>query len=163
MPKGILITMPRKPDLFKSIEQLSENIAAYFNWIAGAYHLEMLPCKTSAKSLREQKVWDREPQPPTLSGLALHLGFDSLNAFEAYEQKGNYASTLKRARLRIEAEYEKQLHHQPSSGAIFALKSMGWLEQSAMATLTKPANFNIKIEIVNTGYTPALTEQEALL
>jgi len=114
--------------------------------------------------MREQKVWDREPQPPTLSGLAFHLGFDSLQAFESYEQNGKYSSILKRARLKIESEYEKQLHQQPSTGAIFALKSLGWLEKPGIKPDDIPNhNISIKIEIVESGPQPATNEQEVLL
>ena len=111
--------------------------------------------------MRDQKVWDREPQPPTLSGLAFHLGFDSLHAFEAYEKNGRYAAVLQRARLKIESEYEKMLHQQPATGAIFALKSLGWLEKQTNDTPI--SDLTIKIEIVDTGPTPATREQEVAL
>jgi hypothetical protein len=79
--------MKNKYILFNRAEQLTLCIADYFKWIEGEHHTESLPFKPTAKSppeMRDQKVWDREPQPPTLSGLALHLGFYSLHAFEAY-------------------------------------------------------------------------------
>lgn len=158
--------MNRKRDFFQSAQQLATLTDAYFKWIEGEFHLETLPYKPTAKAAaeeREQKVWDRPPQPPTLSGLALYLGFESTHAFEAYEQHGKYATQLKRAKLHIEAEYEKQLHQQPSSGAIFALKSMGWLEHANTPSTAENNSISIKIEVVGTGFKPALTEQEALL
>jgi hypothetical protein len=161
MPIGTLIIMKNKYILFSRVEQINHCIADYFKWIQGEHHTESLPFKPTAKSppeMREQKVWDREPQPPTLSGLAFHLGFDSLQTFEAYEKNGLFATVLKRARLKIEAEYEKMLHQQPVTGAIFALKSLGWLEKS---TDNAPVNdITIKIEILETGPAPAAREQE---
>jgi hypothetical protein len=167
MPIGTPIIMKHKYILFNKVEQINQRIADYFKWIEGEYHKENLPFKPTAKSppeMREQKVWDRQPQPATLSGLALHLGFDSLQAFEAYEKNGRFASIAKRARLKIESEYEKMLHQQPSTGAIFALKSLGWMEkQAAKADDAKPVDSTLKIEILPTGPAPASCEQDVKL
>lgn len=167
MPTGTYIIMKNQYILFNRSHQIAHRIEDYYKWIEGECHIESLPYKSTAKSppeMREQKVWDREPQPPTLSGLAFHLGFDSLQAFENYEQNGRYASVLKRARLKIESEYEKQLHQQPSTGAIFALKSLGWLEKSNTKQSDMPEhNLSIKIEIVESGPQLAKSEQEVLL
>ncbi len=38
-------------------------------------------------------------EQPTITGLAVHLGFDSLAAFEEYEAKGMFRYYVKRARL----------------------------------------------------------------
>ncbi|MFD1255723.1 terminase small subunit [Mucilaginibacter terrae] len=156
--------MKNKYILFNRAEHITHCITDYFEWIQGEHHTESLPFKPTAKSppeIREQKVWDRQPQPPTLSGLALHLGFESLQAFEAYEKNGRFAAILKRARLQIEAEYEKMLHQQPATGAIFALKSLGWLYKP---TGDAPvSDITIKIEILETGPAPAAREQEVTL
>ncbi|WP_345948264.1 terminase small subunit [Mucilaginibacter sp. PAMB04274] len=159
--------MKRKPILFSTADQIDDCITEYFTWIEGEYHLEMLPLKPTGKNLPEvceQKVWDRSPQPATLTGLALHLGFDSLQAFETYENKGKFASALKRARLRVENEYEKQLLTQPSTGAIFALKSLGWLDKATEKVADgQPTPLSIKIEIVETGVIPACQEQDVVI
>jgi len=149
MPIGTPIIMKHKYILFNKVEQINHRIADYFKWIEGEFHTQLLPFKPTAKSppeMREQKVWDRQPQPATLSGLALHLGFDSLQAFESYEKHGRFASIAQRARLRIESEYEKMLHQTPSTGAIFALKSLGWMEKQAVkAVELTPAQSTLKI------------------
>jgi hypothetical protein len=168
MPIGKPIIMKNKYVLFNRHEQVTARTAEYFEWIKGEYHTEELPFKPTAKSpseLREQKVWDREPQPPTLSGLAFYLGFDSLQAFESYETNGRFASVLKRARLQIETEYEKQLHNQPSTGAIFALKSLGWMDRQTQDnnSTSLTANATLKIEILECGPVPATCEQEVSL
>lgn len=149
--------------LFNNGVKARDRIAGYFEHIKGQYHTELLPFKASAKSppeMREQKVWDREPEPPTLSGLALFLGFDSLQSFMDYEQNGRFGRVLKRARLQIEAEYEKQLSTQPATGAIFALKSLGWMERQAEKDSHALTNTSLKIEIMVCGPAPALSEQE---
>src|SRR6266567_3720919 len=110
---------------------LSRDIAAYFNNIKGEFHLEKKPRKApKGEASPDRKIWDREPEQATFAGLAFFLGFNSLQAFVQYENNGRFAHVLKRGRLRIEAEYEKKLHLQSSTGAIFALKSMGWNEKT---------------------------------
>src|SRR6202035_3061369 len=107
----------------------------------------------------KQKVWLHDPEPATLTGLAIFLGFHSKQAFEKYEENGRFANILKQGRLRIEAVYEKKLHLQSSaSGAIFALKSMGWNEKTESKTAAKAIK-NIKIEIIETGPKPAENEK----
>ncbi|QJD95150.1 hypothetical protein HH214_04280 [Mucilaginibacter robiniae] len=157
--------MKRKFLLFNSTNELTHLITKYFNWIEGEYHLEDTPVKTTAKSITEtiqQKVWDREPQPATLSGLALYLGFESRQAFEQYETSGRFAAILKRARLQIESEYEKKLHFTSATGAIFALKSIGWTDKSETDDYSNLAA-NLKVEIQVTGPIPAGSEKEVTL
>jgi hypothetical protein len=160
--------MKRIPLLFTSSEELATRISGYFKWIEGELHQEEPSAKTPAKVLATDKaitkVWDREPQPPTLSGLALYLGFTSRQTFEEYEINGKHAPLLKRARLRIESEYEKKLHYQSSTGAIFALKSLGWTDKTENKTDSAPLdNFTLKVEIIETGPMPAHSEREVQL
>lgn len=146
---------------FTDAHSLERLIAAYFKHIMGDYHWEdTLPDgKTNTQTTR-QKVWDREPEPPTLTGLVLYLGFDSRAAFERYEATGQFAATLKRGRLRIEAEYEKKLHQQAPSGAIFALKNLGWNERDTAAD--EPAT-PLQIEIIDSGIPTAGDERDVML
>lgn len=68
--------------------------------------------------------------PPTITGLALYLGFDSRQSFYDYEEREAFSYTVKRARTFIENEYEKKLHGNSCTGAIFALKNMGWKDKT---------------------------------
>lgn len=63
---------------------------------------------------------------PTVTGLALHLGFESRQSFYDYEKYQDHSYTIKRARLMIECQYEQKLHNAACTGAIFALKNFGW-------------------------------------
>jgi hypothetical protein len=114
----------------KTIKAYRARIAKYFSFIQGEYHIEKVPAKGSKDKADfiDQKVWDREPEPATLSGLALALGFISIAELEAYERDGKFAHIIKKARLKVEAEYEKRLHYQSATGAIFFLKNLGWSE-----------------------------------
>lgn len=66
---------------------------------------------------------------PTITGLAYYLGFENRQSFYDYENKPEFSYTIKRARLRIENEYEKQLYCDKCTGAIFALKNLGWKDK----------------------------------
>lgn len=66
----------------------------------------------------------------TITGLAYHLGFESRQSFYDYEKREGFSYTIKRARLRIEIEYEKQLHFGQCTGAIFALKNFDWKDKT---------------------------------
>lgn len=65
----------------------------------------------------------------TITGLAYHLGFESRQSFYDYERKSEFSYTIKRARLFIENDYEKQLQVGNTVGAIFALKNFGWTDK----------------------------------
>lgn len=71
-----------------------------------------------------------EGEPLTITGLALHLGFESRQSFYDYEERGEFSYTIKRARMRVENAYEKNLHSQNSTGSIFALKNFGWVDKT---------------------------------
>ena len=129
---------------FRSVAELDKLITSYFDGSDSSGHVDKGPKKESA--------------PPTMSGLAYHLGFESIQAFEACEAKNKYAPVLKRARLRVEAEYEKKLHFQSSTGAIFALKSMGWNERSNKSTIGNQEDNTLTIEVVNSG--PGIADNE---
>lgn len=65
----------------------------------------------------------------TITGLAYHLGFESRQSFYKYEDDPIFCYTIKRARLFIENDYEKQLQVGNTTGAIFALKNFGWTDK----------------------------------
>ena len=65
----------------------------------------------------------------TITGLALFLGFESRQSFYDYESKPDFSYIIKRARLRVECAYETRLNGTLPTGAIFALKNMGWKDK----------------------------------
>jgi DNA-packaging protein gp3 len=87
----------------------------------------------------------------TITGLALHLGFESRQSFYDYEQKPEFSYIVKRARLRVEMGYEIKLSGNNCTGAIFALKNMGWkdkteTELSGGVKISKPSWFDDGME-----------------
>lgn len=143
------------------VKQLIDN---YFDNIKGEYHLEQKPLKSNKDNAKtiEHKVWDRDPEPATLSALTLALGFNSRQEFYDYVHHGRFSKAVKQGILRIEACYEAHLH-QNTTGAMFALKSMGWSEKpDSLPTNTETEN-TLKVEIVNSGPPPADSEKDVKL
>ncbi len=72
-----------------------------------------------------------ELNPPTITGLALHLGFESRTSMYDYEQKSEFMYTLRRARMKCENWLERNglSGNTPPTMAIFALKNYGWTDK----------------------------------
>jgi hypothetical protein len=141
---------------FKTARKLTDEVEAYFRYIEGEH-------TTETKSGKEQKIYSREPEPATITGLALFIGFDSRQQFDDYEKNGALGYVISRGRLRIEALYEKKLHQQSPSGAIFALKNLGWNEKTDERSTSGNRVDNIIVEIVNSGLRTAENESEVIL
>jgi hypothetical protein len=68
-------------------------------------------------------------EPILLTGLIRALGLSSRSALDNYETRPEFVNSVKKAKLRVEEEYEKRLQGQSPTGAIFALKNFGWRDQ----------------------------------
>lgn len=66
---------------------------------------------------------------PTVTGLALALGFVDRQSLYDNEKNPEFSCVIKRARTVVEASYEEALQHNSPTGAIFALKNMGWRDR----------------------------------
>jgi hypothetical protein len=145
-----------------AFDHLNQKIQDYFFYIQGEYHIEQKLPKNAKEDTAPENViiYDRQPEPPTITGLALHIGFSSRQEFEEYEKKPRYAQSLKRARLKIESEYEKKLHLTSATGAIFALKSLGWNDDKETGNITLKT---LDIQIIETGPQLAANEKEVAL
>ncbi|TFF32184.1 terminase small subunit [Mucilaginibacter psychrotolerans] len=145
---------------FYTAAELSDRIERYFLSVKGAPEPEKRPQLKNRKKESPNVIritTDDKTDPPLLTGLALFLGFKSLDEFEAYEQKGVYKKILQEARLRIACEYEKKLHKPSPTGAIFALKCMGWHEKHE-AKSANNTSVNVCVNIQDSG--PKLAEKE---
>ena len=68
---------------------------------------------------------------PTVTGLALALGFCSRQSLLDYERKGKFFDTVKKAKARIEDYIEQRLYQPSPTGCIFNLKNnFGWEDHS---------------------------------
>jgi len=67
-----------------------------------------------------------------ISELAYELGFCSRQSLHDYEKRNEeFSYIIKRARLKVEVGYEKELRDPDAkpAGLIFALKNMGWRDK----------------------------------
>ena len=69
-------------------------------------------------------------EPILLTGLILALGLSSRASLDEYESRPEFFNSVKRAKLRVEQEYERRLLSTSPTGAIFALKNFGWKDKS---------------------------------
>lgn len=91
-----------RPRKYQSVEQLQSAIDSYFE---------------STKKV-------------TVTGLALHLGFNSRQSLinnEGYSEE--FLDAIKRAKTRVEMYYEEHLVESNAAGSIFALKNFGWRDK----------------------------------
>jgi len=114
-PEGRPLKFKNKEELEKKINEYFENcpdfkIITYFDKNSG-------------------EVIEHKIMTPTISGLALFLGFCDRRSFYDYEEYPEFSHTIKKARSKIENEYEKQLWNDKCAGAIFALKNLGWVDK----------------------------------
>lgn len=78
---------------------------------------------------------------PTITGLALYLGFTSRQALINYQEKEEFVDTIKKAKLRIEESYEQALFNKNAAGPIFALKNFGWTDKREIEVKGTTINF----------------------
>ena len=94
-----------RPRKIKSVRQFEERAEAYF------------------------RECEAREEPVLLTGLILALGLSSRSALDEYAQRPEFLNSVKKAKLRVEMEYEKALHGRSPTGAIFALKNFGWTDK----------------------------------
>ena len=79
----------------------------------------------------------------TVSGLAFYLGFESRQSMYDYEKNDIFSYVIKRLRLFVEHCYESQLYTFNATGAIFALKNMGWKDKTETEVISTEKKLNI--------------------
>lgn len=86
--------------------------------------------------------WIKDPEPATITGLALFLGFCDRQSLNDYQEKVEFSFIIKRARARVEHRYERDLSTKNVTGAIFALKNMGWADKVENVNKNTNLNYN---------------------
>lgn len=122
------LTNSGKPPIYSSPEDMELKINDFFD------------------SLIDEK--QEYKKRPTITGLALYLGFDSRSTFYEYKKNIEYSYMLKRASLVIEMSYEEMLLSKTCTGSIFALKNMGWKDSQEIEVKEDeklPIDINITI------------------
>lgn len=105
-----------RPRIYKSVKLLEDNCNAYFE-----------QCKD-------------EGIRPTITGLALHLGFADKTTLYEYRDRPEFSYPIKKSLLLIENSLEQKLENQAVTGIIFALKNMGWKDKVETGFTDKDGN-----------------------
>ncbi len=122
------------PAYYDNPDDMAKEIDTYFDWIKGEVGERQV--KIGKRTTKEQ-YWVREPEPPTITGLALYLGFSCIQSLDKYMNRGpKFSAVVKRGKTRVEHRYERNLSSDKPTGAIFALKNMGWKDGNFLADLT---------------------------
>ena len=127
-----------RPAMYDCPVELEEKIEDYFNWCQG--DKEEREGERVIKNKDGSKVtetytydfWLREPESPSITGLAIHLGFESRQSMYDYLKKPEFTYIIKKGLLKVENTYEKGLWTNSPSGVIFALKNMNWTDRMAI-------------------------------
>lgn len=104
------LTTNGQPPMYDEPEKLQEIIVDYF------------------ESLKDEET-NTFKERPTITGMALYLGFCSRQSMYEYKEKKDFSYIIKRATMVIESTYERMLTEKNATGCIFALKNMGWKDE----------------------------------
>lgn len=127
--------MAGQPRKYKTAEELETAIDEYFTQ-EHEYFLD----EDNQPILKQGIPIIKKPFVPTISGLALYLGFVSRQSMYDYEKMGEYSYIIKKARLTIESFAESQLYNPAvkAAGPIFALKNIaGWKDRTETENVQK--------------------------
>lgn len=117
-----------RPPIYATPEELQAEVDGYFKYIEGEQG-ERTVINENGIEVKET-YWVRYPEPRTVTGLTLYLGFSDRCSLDDYEKKDEFSHIIKRARKMVEYGYELNLHADKPTGSIFALKNMGWKDKT---------------------------------
>lgn len=118
-----------RPPMYNTAEEIQEKIDAYFEECKGRVLTddegEMIRDKNGIPIFIDVR-------PPTITGLALALGFTSRQALLNYQAKEEFVDTITRAKAKVEQYAEERLFDKDgANGAKFSLANnfKGWKEK----------------------------------
>jgi hypothetical protein len=120
-----------RPLKFKTVKALQDAIDDYFSF-----------CDNRTKEMHSEKLGDMivpDPEPYTMSGLALALGIDRKTLL-SYSKKDQFLPTIKRAKSKVEADVERRMNDKNTftPGLIFNAKNnFGWNDKQEIDHTTK--------------------------
>lgn len=115
--------MVGRPRIYENVEDLQEAVDSYF--------MQEVMIEADSKC-GSQKIPSGKFEPiakPTVTGLALHLGFADKTTLYEYRDRPQFSYPIKRALTMIEQYHELGLSDNNVTGRIFALKNMGWKDK----------------------------------
>lgn len=120
---------PGRPPKFKSVAEMQQKIDDYFEDCEGK---PLLDDDDGPMLNKYGEVIYVGRHPPTVTGLALALGFHSRQSLLDYQGKKEFLDTITRAKMRIEAYAEERLYDRDGQrGAEFSLKyNFRWAQEN---------------------------------
>ena len=119
-----------RPPKYKSKKEIEEKIENYFRECEGIPFFD-----SDGTPMTDKKghiLYDKPPKPPTVTGLALALGFSTRKSLLEYQGKPEFVNTITRAKTRIEEYAEMRLFDRDGvNGAKFSLINnfKGWRDK----------------------------------
>ena len=135
-----------RPLMYKTKEEIQEKIDAYFEECKGEVLLDGEGNPVIDKWGNAVVVGAK---PPTITGLALALGFNSRQALLNYQGRKEFNDTILRAKARVEQYAEERLFDKDgANGAKFSLANNfdGWREKQQIEADVN-GKMNITIEL----------------
>ena len=115
-----------RPPRYKTPEEMERKINEYFDSRKG----EIATDDDGKPVFNKYGVlcYIKPPRPPTMTGLALYLGFNSRQSIINYRDNPRYLDTITRAKSRVEEYAEERLYDKDGQrGAEFNLRvNFGW-------------------------------------
>lgn len=137
MPAGA----PRK---WKSVSAMQKAIDAYFKKCEGTPFID-----DDGNAVRDKNGIPViiNAKPPTITGLALALGFTGRQALIDYQNRPEFTDTITRAKARCEEYAESRLYDRDgANGAKFSLGcNFGWKETSETKIITDPVKVIVDV------------------
>lgn len=110
-----------RPPKYRSVKQLEAKIEAYFDSCKGT---KMIDEETGKPVIYKGFPVYEGQRPPTVTGLALALGFATRASLLEYQGKPQFEDAITRAKSRIEQYTEERLFDRDgSAGARFSLQN----------------------------------------
>jgi hypothetical protein len=106
-----------RPRIYNTVEELEAAVEDYFT-------KEIVEVDCGSHQVKGVN------KKPSVNGLALHLGFADKSTLYEYRDRPEFSYPIKRALTMIEMYHEERLSENNVTGAIFALKNMGWRDKS---------------------------------
>ena len=118
-----------RPPKYRKKEEIQAKIDEYFQNCEGKI---LVDAHGSPVTNKKGIVYRVKPRPPTITGLALALGFSNRQSLLNYQGKKEFFDTITRAKARVELYNEERLFDKDGcAGAKFNLSNNfeGWAEK----------------------------------
>lgn len=145
-----------RPPMYTSKEEIEGLIENYFEECEGIPFLDSEGNPLMANN--GNILYKKQPKPPTVTGLALALGFTTRLSLINYQEKEEFMNTITRAKTYIEEYAERRLFDRDGvQGAKFSLINnfKGWSEKPTSTTDSMEEMLKNMANIVNVIKSPA--------